>query len=156
MFYKSQMHTLFQTNNCLYCPIRHIRTDCKTAAGSRWCTKPHQVITRPPYVFKRWVNRSSRKSEQPLLSYKLRITVFLQSTQSMYISQVSVKAHAAPHTANISTLHTHTHTHTHTHVSRWMHWQFKSFQRVHCRKSGILVYRHILKSHTSVDSRKCQ
>jgi len=105
MFYKSQMHTLFQTNNCLYCPIRQIRTDCKIATGSRRCTKPHQVVTRPPYVFKKWVHHSSRTSEQPLLSYKLRITVFLQSTQS--ISHKWLSRHMLHLTLQTLAHHTH-------------------------------------------------
>jgi hypothetical protein len=77
-FTKSQMHTLFQTKDCLCSTIRHIRTDWKTAAGSRRCTELHRVITRLAHVFKAQLHTHSLRTSEHLFYMLLKVKFTLE------------------------------------------------------------------------------
>ena len=89
-FTKSQMHTLFQTKNCLYSIIRHIRTDWKTATGSRQCTKPHWVITRPAYVFKWQLHTYSSRTSGHRVCMLVKVNFTLEQAMKAWRGSRSI------------------------------------------------------------------
>jgi hypothetical protein len=49
IFKVSPMHTFFGSNNCFYSTPNLVRTECKTATGSRQADKSRPIIKRPSH-----------------------------------------------------------------------------------------------------------
>lgn len=91
---KFPLHISFESNNCPYLKKKQIRTDRKTATGSRWSTKPrlssngHHVILNRAYMHSPWTLK------QPLyITFGCTFTGASEHLQLLYTKCLKTSCH---------------------------------------------------------------